>query len=289
MPEVALAQGTIHYRDTGEGEPVLFLHGYLMDGRLWDPVVDRLTPRFRCIRPDLPLGAHRTPLNPDTDLSLPGIAHLVANLLAGLDLREVTLVGNDMGAGLAQIVAANHPERIGRLVLTDGECFDNCPPAWFRPLVPASRVPGLLTLAFQSLRLRAARRLPCAYGWLTKRALPDDLIDEWVEAFFGDPGVRHDCVKVTRDFVPAALLDAARRLTSFDKPALIAFAPEDRLFPFEHAERLTAMLPDARLEAVPDSLTWVMRDQPELISALIGEFIRSTPTDRAAPADADPA
>jgi pimeloyl-ACP methyl ester carboxylesterase len=198
----------------------------------------------------------------------------------------VTLVGNDMGTGLAQIVAANHPERIGRLVLTDGECFNNCPPAWFKPLVPASRVPGLLTLAFQSLRLRASRRLPFTYGWLTKRPLPDDLIDDWVEAFFSDPGVRRDLVKVTRGFVPAALLDAAKRLTSFDKPTLIAFAPEDRLFPFEHAERLTAMLPHARLEAVPDSLTWVMRDQPELISALIGEFIRSAPTEGAAPAAA---
>ncbi|MFI5617858.1 alpha/beta fold hydrolase [Streptomyces sp. NPDC051567] len=281
MPQLTLDQGTVHYRDTGEGEPVLLLHGYLMDGRLWDPVTDRLARDFRCIVPDLPLGSHRNPLNPDADLSLPGIARLVADLIAGLGLRQVTLVGNDFGTAVAQIVAARHPERIGRLVLTGGECFDNCPPAWFRALVPAARVPGLLTLALQFLRLRASRRLPCAYGLLTKGALPHDLIDDWTGAFFGDPGVRRDCAKVTRGFGPAVLLDAANGLASFDRPALIAFAREDRLFPFAHGERLAAILPAARLEPVPDSRTWVMRDQPDLTTRLIADFIRSTPAGEA--------
>ncbi|GGZ56032.1 alpha/beta hydrolase [Streptomyces inusitatus] len=278
MPQLTLPQGAVHYREAGEGEPVVFLHGYLMDGRLWEPVVDRLTPGHRCVIPDLPLGSHRLPLDPGADLSLPGIARLVADLLTALDLRDVTLVGNDFGTAVAQIVAADHPERIGRLVLTGGECFDNCPPAVFKPLVPAARVPGALTLILQALRLRALRRLPSAYGLLTKRALPHDLIDEWTAAFFADPAVRRDCAKVTRGFDPAPLLDAARKLASFDGPALIAFAPDDRLFPYEHGERLAATIPSARLRAVPDSMTWVMRDQPELISELIEEFIRTTHT-----------
>ncbi|GAA2255896.1 alpha/beta fold hydrolase [Streptomyces amakusaensis] len=278
MPQLTLAQGAVHYRDAGEGEPVLFLHGYLMDGRLWEPVVDRLTPGHRCITPDLPLGSHRLPLDPGADLSLPGLARLVADLLTALDLRDVTLVGNDFGTAIAQIVAAYQPERIGRLVLTSGECFDNCPPPWFKSLVPAARVPGLLTLLFQFLRLRAVRRMPFGYGRLTKGDLPHDLIDEWTAAFFADPAVRRDCTKVTRGFGPAPLFDAARKLASFDGPALIAFAPDDRTFPYEHGERLAATIPSARLRAVPDSMTWVMRDQPELTSELIEEFIRTTHT-----------
>ncbi|MEU5397724.1 alpha/beta hydrolase [Streptomyces sp. NPDC005963] len=277
MPQITLDQGTVHYQDIGNGEPTVFLHGYLMDGRLWAPVVDRLAPDFRCITPDLPLGAHRTPMDPDADLSLPGIARLVADLLVALDLRQVTLVGNDLGTAIAQLVAADHPERIGRLVLTDGECFDNCPPNWFKPLVPISKVPGLLHLTLQPLRLRAARRLPSAYGLLTERPLPHDLIDDWIQAFFGAAGVRRDCAKVTRGFGPTVLLDAVDRLGTFDRPTLIAFAPDDRLFPFEHGERIAELMPRARLETVPNSRTWVMRDQPELTATLIGEFIRSTP------------
>lgn len=284
MPQLTLDQGTVHYRESGEGEPVLFLHGYLMDSRLWEPAVDRLSPEFRCITPDLPLGAHRTPLRPGADLSLAGIARLVADLIGALDLRRVTLVGNDLGTAIAQIVAAHHPERIGRLVLTNGECFDNCPSPWFRSLVPASKVPGLLALMFRALQPRAVRRQPFAFGLLTKGALPHDLIDDWMGAFFADPGVQRDCVEATRGMVPTALLEPVERLASFDRPTLLAFARDDRLFPYAHGERLAAILPGARLETIPDSRTWVMRDQPELTARLIGEFIRTTPAG-AAPTD----
>ena len=41
MPEIAIAQGTIRYRDTGEGPPVVFVHGLLVDGTLWRKVTDR--------------------------------------------------------------------------------------------------------------------------------------------------------------------------------------------------------------------------------------------------------
>ncbi|MFE3015860.1 alpha/beta fold hydrolase [Streptomyces sp. NPDC059256] len=288
MPQITLDQGTVHYRDTGEGEPVLFLHGYLMDSKLWEPIVDRLAPDFRCITPDLPLGAHRTPMNPGADLSLAGIAQLVADLIVALDLPRVTLVGNDLGTAIAQIVAAHHPERIGRLVLTNGECFENCPSPWFRTLGPSSRVPGLLTLVFQALRLRAVRRMPFGFGLLTKGALPHDLIDGWLGAFFADPAVRRDCVKVTRGIVPTALLEPARQLASFDRPTLLAFAREDRLFPYAHGERLAAIMPGARLETIHDSRTWLMRDQPDLTALLFGDFIRSTPAGAAA-ADVTPA
>jgi pimeloyl-ACP methyl ester carboxylesterase len=284
MPQLTLDQGTVHYRDTGEGEPVLFLHGYLMGGGLWEPVTERLAPEFRCITPDLPLGAHRTPMDPGADLSLPGLARLVTDLIAALGLSRVTLVGNDLGTAVAQIAAVRDPERIGRLVLTSGECFDNCPAPRFRSLAPTARVPGLLTLTFRALRLRALRRLPVAFGQLTVNPLPHELIDDWIGAFFADPGVRRDCVKFTRTFGPAALLDAAERLASFDRPTLIAFARENRLFPYAHGERLAALIPGARLESVPDSRTWLMRDQPELTARLIREFIRTT-TAGAAPSD----
>ena len=60
MPEVQLSAGTVRYRDTGSGAPVVLIHGALVDGRLWDPVVERLD--ARCVVPDLPLGSHRIPM-----------------------------------------------------------------------------------------------------------------------------------------------------------------------------------------------------------------------------------
>lgn len=278
MPELSLPQGTITYREAGRGQPVVFLHGYLMDGRLWDGVIERLAPELRCIALDLPLGAHRHALRQDADLTAPGIAKLVADALAGLDLDDVTLVGNDSGGAIAQVVAADHPERLARLVLTPCDCFDNFPPKLFRPLIAMARVPGGLAASFLPLKLKAPRLLPFAYGWVTKRRpLPHDLISDWVRAFYADRGVRRDVAKVTRALDRRVTLRAAEQLASFDRPTLLAFAPEDKLFPVEHAWRLAAILPDARVELIHDSRVWVMIDQPDRTAQLIGDFIRATP------------
>jgi pimeloyl-ACP methyl ester carboxylesterase len=277
VPELDLPQGTITYREAGAGEPVVFLHGYLMDSRLWDGLVERLAPDLRCIALDLPFGAHRHALRRDADLSARGVAQLVFDALAALDLDGVTLVGNDSGGAIAQVVAAEHPERLARLVLTPCDCFDNFPPKFFVSLVWAARVPGGLTAAILPLRMRAPRALPIAYGWVTKRRpLPHGLIADWVRAYFADRGVRRDLAKVTRGLDHRVTERAAQALAHFDRPTLLAFAPDDKLFPMEHAHRLAAILPDAQVAAIEDSRTWVMIDQPERTAELIREFVRTT-------------
>jgi pimeloyl-ACP methyl ester carboxylesterase len=268
VPEIALPQGTIRYRDEGAGPTVVFVHGVLVDGRLWEPVVDRLE-GFRRVVPDLPLGSHRLPMRPDADLSPTGLAELIADFLGALDLRDVTLVGNDTGGALCQLVVTRHPDRIGRLVLTNCDAFDNFPPKAFRGLILAARA-HLLTAAMQPMRLRAARRLPIAYGWLANR-IPDELLDAWVEPFLSDTGVRRDARRVFAGIDRGLLLDTAARLREFDRPVLLAWAPEDRFFPLEHARRLATIFPDARVVEVPGSRTFVSLDQPEQLAALIRE------------------
>jgi len=277
MPDATLPQGTLRYREDGSGEPIVFLHGYLQDGRLWDPVVRRLREEFRCITADLPLGAHRVALHDDADLTVPGVARLIADFLAALELHGVTLVGNDTGGGLAQIVAARHAERVGRLVLTNCDAFDNIPPPMFRGLITAAKAHALSPL-FAPLKTRRARELPNAYGWLTNQPLPHELIDDWVAAYFGDHGVRRDTRKFTASLdVGRLMFDIADELAHFTKPALLAWGGDDKLFPYEHAERLGRCLPDARVERIDNSRTWVMIDQPERTSDLIRSFVRETP------------
>jgi pimeloyl-ACP methyl ester carboxylesterase len=271
VPEIELAQGTVRYRDEGSGPPIVFVHGALVDGRLWEPVVERLRGSARCIVPDLPLGAHRIAMRPDADVSPTGLAALIADLLAALDLKDVTLVGNDTGGGLCQLLVTRRPERIARLVLTNCDAFDNFPPAMFRGLVVAARL-RLLTALLQTMRVRALRRTPLAFGWLTKRQLPGELLESWVEPFLRDAGVRRDTRRLLAAVRPAELLDNAARLSEFDRPVLIAWAPEDRFFPIDHGRRLAAIFPDARLVEVPDSYAFVSLDQPKRVADLIREF-----------------
>ncbi len=271
MPEVALPQGTIRYRDEGSGHPVVFVHGALVDGRLWDPVVERLLPDFRCIVPDWPLGAHRIAMPPDADFSPTGLADLIADLLDALDLRAVTLVGNDTGGGLCQLVVTRSPERIGRLVLTDCDAFRNFPPAMFRGLVLAARA-RVLTAAVQPLRFAPLRRLPFAYGWLTERKLPGELLHSWLEPFFGDAGVRRDVRRLFAGIERNALLDNSARLREFNRPVLIAWARDDPFFPLDHAYRLARIFPDAHVVEVPDARAFISLDQPERLAELLREF-----------------
>ena len=272
MPEVPLSQGTIRYRDDGSGPPIVFVHGALVDGRLWEPVVERLSGVARCIVPDLPLGSHELPMREDADLSPHGLAALIAGFLDALDLEQVTLVGNDTGGGLCQLVAVRHPERIGRLVLTDCDAFENFPPKAFRPLVAAAKVPGALTAMLSPMRARAARRLPLAYGWLAKRPVPDDVMDGWTLRALGDAGVMRDLRKALAGLDRGILLDNTPKLAAFDRPVLIAWARDDKFFPVEHARRLGAIFPDARVEEITDSYAFVSWDQPARLAELIDEF-----------------
>ena len=273
MNEIELTAGTIRYRDTGEGPPIVFVHGLLVDGTLWRKVVPALEGRFRCIAPDWPLGSHAVPMKPGADLSPPALAGLIGEFLEALDLRDVTLVANDSGGALAQIlVASGQTERIGRLVLTPCDSFDNFFPPLFRPLALLAKVPGGVNAAAQPLRIRALRRLPIAYGWTAKRRIPDEVTDAWLRPSQTSRAIRKDTARFMASVDSRYTLEAADRLHVFDRPVLIVWAPEDKFFPLEHGRRLAGLFPDARLEEVPDSYAFMPEDQPERVAELVAEF-----------------
>lgn len=274
LKEVVLDQGTIRYRERGVGEPILFVHGLLVNGDLWRKVVPDLADDFRCIVPDWPLGSHAVALAADADLRPPALAKLIADFLAALDLENVTLVGNDTGGALCQIVVTEHPERIARLALTDCDAYENFPPAMFRYLLWSARVPGLLNLLAQSMRLRPLRRLPIAFGWLTKRPIDQEFLDSYLGPVASSASVRRDATKLLKAVSPHYTLAAAEKLGTFQRPVLIAWAPQDRFFPFSHAEKLREEFPKARLEAIEDSYTFVPEDQPKRLAELIAAFMR---------------
>ena len=277
MHEIELPQGTIRYRDTGTGgETIVLLHGLLVGGDLWSEVVRRLEGESRVIVPELPLGVHTVALKPGADRSPAGIARLIADFLDALDLREVTLVGNDSGGGLCQLVAVHHPDRVARIVLTPCDAFEVFPPALFKPLVWAARLPGGLTAYLQPLRLRRLQRLPIAFGWLTKRGIDQAVVDTWLKAYFGNVDVRRDVTAFVRAAKPHVMQEVGARLASFEKPVLVAWASDDRHFKWNLAERLVGAFPNARLERIEDSYTFVAVDQPERTAQVIREFIRET-------------
>jgi pimeloyl-ACP methyl ester carboxylesterase len=258
----------IPLRDTGgEGPPVLFLHGLLVDGSIWDPVVERL-PGHRCLVPELPLGSHTAPFPDRSRLTPQGVAGLAADILEELELTDVTLVGNDTGGALAQLIVASRPERIGRLVLTPCDAFETFPPPLFKLLFVLGRTGFRLNAGIQSLRFRFGRRLPIAYGKLTKRG-SDDLLKRWIAPALHESRVRKDAAHFIRHCNKGITLDAAAKLPAFGKPVSIAWPPDDPAFPFSLAQRLQRTFPHAELVEVADSLAFVSIDQPDVLARLI--------------------
>jgi pimeloyl-ACP methyl ester carboxylesterase len=280
--EVELPQGTIRYRERGTGEPMVFIHGLVVNGDLWRKIVPELSKDFRCIVPDLPLGSHTIAMDETADLSPYGIAKLIDDFLAALDLHDVTLVGNDTGGAMCQIVVTRHPDRIGRLVLTPCDAYDNFPPAFFKWLLYPARWSIGTRLLLAPMRFKAMRNSPTAFGWLSKKGIDPAITDAWLTPARRDAGVRRDLTKVMRGVDPRYTLEAAEKLDQFDHPVLLVWTREKAFFKWEHAEALSKAFPNARLEQVEDSYTFVPEDQPEQLARLIAEFAR-TPSGVGAP------
>jgi pimeloyl-ACP methyl ester carboxylesterase len=271
--EIALPQGTIRYRESGSGPAIVFVHGYLVDGRLWDAVVDALSDRYRCIAPHWPLGAQQVSMSPDADLSPPGIATIVESFLEALDLDDVTLVGNDSGGAMCQVLVARHPERVARLVLTNCDTHENFPPSIFKALPPLATLPGGVAALTLPFRFPAVTR--AAFRPFAKTTPPAGLVESWAEPAIADKAIRRDLGKVTRGMNKRHTLAAAEKLHGSAFPLLLAWAPGDRFFPIRYAERLAAEVGGAKLARIPDSATFVPFDQPDRLAAAIAEFAPS--------------
>jgi pimeloyl-ACP methyl ester carboxylesterase len=272
MAEIELSAGPILYEDTGgEGPVIVLCHGLLMTASLWDEVVEELGPGFRCVRPTLPLGAHRRPMRADADLSLRDQVRLLAEFLERLELQEVTLVFNDW-CGAQLLVAEGRDARVGRLVLASCETDDNYPPGLpGRVAALAAGLPAVL----KPLRIRALRRLPMTFGLMSKRPISDELVDQWLEPALTNPAIRADLRKYAGDTRQGRrqLVKANSRLAGFAKPVLVAWAAEDKVMPVTAGRRLAASFPNSRFVEIPDSRTLIPVDQPRALADAIAAFV----------------
>jgi pimeloyl-ACP methyl ester carboxylesterase len=276
---IDLPAGRIHYREAGpvDGRPVVFVHGFLVDGTLWSDVPERLGEHgFRALAPTWPLGAQPSAMHPGADLSPRGVARVVLSFLEAHDLRDVTLVGSDTGGAVCQFLIDEDPSRIGRLVLTNCDAFETFPPFPFDLLFRLGRHPRAARAVLQTMRLAALRNSRLGFGWLVRRRLTAAESLPWVTPYLTDAGVRRDVTSFLRGWRPGDLADVATRLPGFDRPVLLCWAPGDPFFKIGLARRLAETFPDARLVEFPDARTFVSLDQPARLAGEVERFVAMT-------------
>ncbi|QXV58379.1 alpha/beta fold hydrolase [Amycolatopsis sp. TNS106] len=275
--EADLGGARIRYRDRGEGPPVVFVHGLLTNGLLWRKVAPAVADAgFRCLTPDWPLGAHEIPV-PNADLSPPGVAALIARFLEVLDLTDVTVVANDTGGALTQLLMTTNPERVGRVVLTPSDSYERFLPPLFAGLSTLARIPGGARLIVQALRWRWLLT-KTDFLWLAKHPVPDHILDAYLLPSRRNAEIRDDLRRFTASVDNRYTLTAAERLPAFTKPVLLAWTPEDRHFPLWLGRKLAEVLPNAELKTIEDSYAFVPEDQPERLSGMMVEFLRAHAT-----------
>ncbi|RZQ63513.1 alpha/beta fold hydrolase [Amycolatopsis suaedae] len=275
LQEVELPSGPLRYHDSGDGPVLVFVHGYLVNADLWRKLVPLLSGQFRCIAPDWPLGSHAVPMRPGADLSPPGIAGMITDLLDALDLHDVTLVGNDSGGAYSQLAAATRPERIGRLVLNSCETpWCTWPPTHgsFGILKAAARHPLTHRLLYQPLRSRLTWRLPNTYGWLAKYPIDAEVMRGYLRPVLTDAAIRADGRKAIGAVDIRYVREAAERLRGSTLPMLCAWAADDHVFPLASAREYATLL-GADLRTIGDSYTYTAEDQPERTAGVLRDWL----------------
>ncbi|WP_116203201.1 alpha/beta fold hydrolase [Amycolatopsis circi] len=238
--------------------PLVLLHAFPLDARMWDPVRAPLAERFRVITPDQ-RGLGRSPL-PETeaDPDLADAARDVVALLDKLELDQVILGGCSMGGYLALAVLRQAPERVGGLVLVDTKATADTPEA-------------------AQTRLDVANRAEAegVKGWLADANLPNLLADTASAAV----------QKRVRESIdaqpPSGVAWAARAmrnrpdsvdlLRETDVPALVIMGERDAITPLDAANTMVEALPDATLAVLPDvgHLT-PLEDPAGVVEAILG-------------------
>ncbi|MEQ9362620.1 MAG: alpha/beta fold hydrolase [Leptospirales bacterium] len=266
--------GTLQYYETGAGAPLLFVHGLFTNMHLWRKIVPELSRDYRCIVPTLPFGAHSVPVRDDVDLSPPALAGLLFEIIAGLGLKDVTLLANDTGGALTQLALAERPDHpaIAGAIFTNCDAFEVFPPARFLYLRWISYLPLIPTLLAWQMRFDIVRRLPIALGGLTKYRLSRESLEEYAGPFSKNARIRNNTTKIMRDIHPRYTRAAAKKLSSFRRPVLLAWAPEDKLFPLRLAEGLNDLFAESEIKLVADSGAFIPEDQPAALIAIVREF-----------------
>jgi len=280
MPTIDLPIGPVDYRVAGPSTPgtpvAVFVHGFLVNATLWDPVAEKLAAAgVRCILPDWPLGAHRRPANPEAGLSPLAVADAVTSLLGALDLRDVVLVGNDTGGGICQLALHGDTSRVRALVLTNCDAFEQFPPRTLVPLFILARSRLAVWTVGQLTPLRSVRHSPLGFGPLLNRPRSASLTRGWIQPLLDSAAIRRDVTRFARGMQRTELVDAATWLGQFEGPVRLVWGTRDKHFTIRLGRRLASAFRLAQLDLVTDATTFVPIDRPDAVVSAIRDVLAS--------------
>jgi len=232
---VTTSTADVSYIDVGDGPPALFVHGLATNAHLWQELIGHLGGADRrCIAIDLPLHGH-SPVRPGQELTIGAFADVLADFIASLGLWEIDLVAHDIGGGIAQVLAARHPERLRTLTLTDCETQDNIPPAAMASTVELARTGQLAAAAPAIIGDPAAARGFFVTGYQDPDFLTTDMVQTFLDPVLGTPESAERLQELIAGLGPSELAASEPALRQLDVPAIIIWGTDDDFFDLKWA------------------------------------------------------
>jgi pimeloyl-ACP methyl ester carboxylesterase len=237
--------GNIAYREAGSGPVAIFVHGVLVNGHLWDRLIERLADVRCCIAVDI-LAHGATSARADQDLSFDAQAGMLAAFCLAMKFDRVDVIANDSGGGIAQIFAARHPELIRSLVLTNCDTHDNWPPKQAEPLHRLAIEGGLGAIGQRMLEDVAFARAGFAAGFEHPDQLSPEDFRTWLEPLFNSPASARNLERFIISFDNKQTVAVEPLLRKLEAPTLIVWGTSDVFFPVAWAYWLRDTIPGAR-------------------------------------------
>jgi pimeloyl-ACP methyl ester carboxylesterase len=263
--------GRISYAEAGSGPVALFVHGVLLNKHLWRHQMADLADIRRVIALDL-LAHGDTEIAPDQDVSVTANANMLREFLDALKIDKVDLIGNDSGGGISQIFAANNPERVRTLTLTDCDAHDNWPPEAFRPFVEMTKAGGLKdtlnALVTDKSVYRSPNALGPAYEWPEK--VTDSDIDIYLRPHLRSEQRTRDLQRFVVAFDNKHTVAIESKLRQLRAPTLIVWGTDDVYFPIKWAHWLAKTIPSAKEPVVLEGARlFFPEERPETLNKLL--------------------
>jgi 2-hydroxy-6-oxonona-2,4-dienedioate hydrolase len=249
----------------GSGPPVVLLHGYPETLQVWSRVAPRLARHREVIAFDWPGLGYSSPVEGAADPD--ALADQLRAILDVLGISRADIVGADMGAPPALVFAARHPERVGTVVVMSSLLFGDEPTSIE---IRIMRRAGLASAAFSLAPSVVYARCKQSFFPLGESLTPS--IDADFARAFGRPEVRARLARMCEDY-EHALPSLPRAYWKIRRPVRLLWAEDDGHFPPSHAERLCAILPEARSIVLRDARHWMALSRAEEVAARIDSFL----------------
>ena len=268
---VSVEGGTLRVRERGSGQAVLFIHGGLVNGHLWDDVVDRLGDSVRAIVPDLPFGGHSQPMDPDADMSFAATADRLVEVLDALDVTSAVIAANDTGGVGAQYLLVDHQDRVSGAILANIDCYENFLPKLFFWFPTVMQIPGMPWILSNALRFRVGRFL---FLGLLVRRLHTSEAKLLMGPLWSDSKVRRDVKRWARTLRKEQTLALAERFDTYSGPVHVAWTERDIVFPPKYADRLVDDFPGGvRTAPITKSKTLSPLNQPDQFAERLRDLL----------------